>query len=99
MPTLTEVKELVNNCIFNYGTYNGVKGNYVTGPNGNSIFLPFAGSRGYVDLGYVGYPGTFWSGTCTNGDYAYNLCCGGDAGGWDYYDRFNGLSVRPVTEK
>lgn len=45
MPTFAEVKELLNNCTFKYGTYNGVKGDYVVGPNGNSIFLPFAGGR------------------------------------------------------
>ena len=101
MPTLTEVNELVNNCSFKYGTYNGVGGNYVTGPNGNSIFLPFAGCRGDGDLRCEGSDGCFWSGTC-NGGYgygAYYLYCYGDYGYWYSGSRDYGLSVRPVKEK
>ena len=43
MPTLDECMELKNNCTFEWTTQNGVKGRRVTGPNGNSIFLPAAG--------------------------------------------------------
>ena len=85
MPTLTEVKELVNNCTFKHGTYNGVKGNYVTGPNGNSIFLPFAGYRYGGDLYLEGSNGYFWFGTYDDGiggDLAYSLDCRGDYGYW-----------------
>ena len=102
MPTLDEVKELVNNCTFKYGTYNGVNGDYVTGPNGNSIFLPFAGGRYYDDLSYEGNYGYFWSGTFDDanyGYYAYDLNCGKGFGYWSNYDRRCGRSVRPVTEK
>ena len=38
MPTLAELKELVNECTWTWTTLNGVKGMKVTGPNGNSIF-------------------------------------------------------------
>lgn len=79
MPTLTEVKELVDNCTFTGGSYNGVRGYYVTGPNGNSIFLPF---HGYLWVGGLRYDGSrcyFWSGTYYDGsgdddynDYDYN---------------------------
>ena len=103
MPTFKEVKELVNNCTFEYGTYNGVKGDYVTGPNGNSIFLPFAGSRFYVDLIDEG-AGCFWSGTYYDDDgddgrYAFYLGCRWDHGTWGSCYRKGGHSVRPVTEK
>lgn len=108
MPTLTEVQELVNNCTFTYGSYNGVKGNYVTGPNGNSIFLPFAGYRNFGDLYGEGSDGYFWSGTNYfsyssyygyHGYYAYSLYCNEDYGYWYHYYRYYGRSVRPVTEK
>ena len=108
MPTLAEVQELVDNCTFIGGSYNGVRGSYVTGPNGNSIFLPFAGSRSYGDLDTEGISGFFWSGTYHGGSsgdyghgyYAYFLCCHADLGYWsDGYRRLYGLSVRPVTEK
>ena len=42
MPTLAEMKELINNCTWEWTTQNGVYGRKVTGPNGNSIFLPLA---------------------------------------------------------
>lgn len=105
MPTLAEVKELVNNCTFIHGTYNEIEGDYVTGPNGNSIFLPFAG---YWDHGFLlgeGVNCKFWSGTYDagyfddNGNYAYYLDCDKNYGDWNFYLRLAGKSVRPVTEK
>ena len=102
MPTLEEVKELVNNCTFEYGTYYGVKGSYVTGPNGNSIFLPFAGYRGLDVLNNEGYNGNFWSGTYYDDYYghdAYFLICVEDDGYWGGYYRYDGRSVRPVKDK
>lgn len=101
MPTLEEVRELLNNCTFIYGTYNGVEGDYVTGPNGNSIFLPFADYRG--DGLYGGGDGSFWSGTFNDegyhGFFAYFLCCYRGYGNWYNSRRYLGQSVRPVTEK
>lgn len=95
MPTLTEVKELVNNCTFTGGLYNGVRGNYVTGPNGKSIFLPFAGSWSLYDgVRYEGSIGSFLSGTSYEHDYYYSLVCFEDYGDWYCQDRFtdNGIS-------
>ena len=43
MPTHEEQLELINNCTITWTTQNGVKGYKVTGPNGNSIFLPTTG--------------------------------------------------------
>ena len=102
MPTLAEVKELVDNCTFTGGSYNGVAGSYVTGPNGNSIFLPHAGCRDLSLLDDEGHYGHFWSGTFVdgfNGDYAFGLYCGKGRGDSDFNKRRNGRSVRPVTEK
>ena len=102
MPTLAEVKELVNNCTFKYGTYNGVRGNYVTGPNGNSIFLPFAGNRYRGGLSSEGYSGLFWSGNYYDDADGYDACslyCYKDDGCWLNDYRYYGRSVRPVTEK
>ncbi len=102
MPTLAEVQELVDNCTFTGGSYNGVRGNYVTGPNGNSIFLPFAGVRSYGGLSYEGSDGYFWSGTYDDGYGGYGadgLYCSGDSGYWSSGYRDSGRSVRPVKEK
>lgn len=100
MPTLEEVKELVTNCTIESGTYNGVAGDYVTGPNGNSIFLPFSGNANVVD--YVGYSSYFWSGTGiegTGGDYAWFFCYDDSTGSLFITQRNLGFSVRPVKEK
>ena len=100
MPTDGEWTELRENCEWiwtdSYQT-TGVAGYWVTGKNGNTIFLPAAGYRyfdGLVDAGYYGY---YWS-SSLNTDYpgrawlAYfssvNVCRD------DY--RFYGHSVRPV---
>ena len=45
MPNWKEVEELINNCTWTTGEVDGVKGSWATGPNGNSIFLPWAGNR------------------------------------------------------
>ena len=100
MPTLQEIKELVKYCGFERGSLNDVAGNFVIGPNGNSIFIPFAGVRDDTSLG-CDSSGDYWSGTqCDNYSCAYFLLCAwGDYGGWNnYYDRWNGLSVRPVSD-
>ena len=43
MPTKEERDELLDKCIWTWESVNGVEGFRVTGPNGNSIFLPAAG--------------------------------------------------------
>ncbi len=102
MPKLTEIKELINNCSWYVSTYKGVKGMTVTGQNGNSIFLPFAGVRNnsdnidYYDEGY------YWSGTSSYSTEAYYLFFWGGADpGKDFGDpdRHIGISVRPVKDK
>ena len=42
-PTCKELEELLNKCSWEYTTPGGVAGYKVTGPNGNSIFLPLGG--------------------------------------------------------
>lgn len=44
MPSRAEMQELVDNCTWTYTTLENVQGYRVTGPNGNSIFLPLTGS-------------------------------------------------------
>ena len=61
IPTIEEIIELRTKCTWTRTTLNGVKGYNVEGPNGNSIFLPTAGSRYYSYLHEVGYSGYYWS--------------------------------------
>ncbi len=101
MPTKAEQQELLNNCTWTWMTQNGIEGYKVTGPKGNSIFLPAAdglyGSSLYRD-GSCGY---YWSSTPGDysNDYAFGLGFNSDNQYmYSYYYRFIGLSVRPVTE-
>ena len=100
LPTKAERNELTDKCTWKWTTQNGVKGYKVTGPNGNSIFLPAAGNRNGSSLYYAGYYGGYWS-SSPSGSYdygAYGLDFNSDNHGMSYNDRGNGQSVRPVLE-
>ena len=100
MPTLDEIKELISQCTWVWTTQNGVKGRKVTGPNGNSIFLPAAGILRYdTSLDGAGSLGYYWSATpYSSGSYAYRLYFYSDGYGWFDYYRSYGQAVRPVSE-
>ncbi len=99
MPTLDEIVELCDNCTWTWTTLNGVNGKLVTGPNGNSIFLPAAGYRYGTSLRNAGNDGDYWSSSLhsSNPGIAYYLYFSSFGHGWDgYTDRDDGRSVRPV---
>ena len=101
MPSVTEWTELRNKCNWTWTTQNGVNGRLVTGPNGNSIFLPAAGRRQYT-VDSAGAYGSYWSSSlCTDyPEYAYSVIFGSsdDSSFGRSFERCKGLSVRPVTE-
>lgn len=101
MPTEEEMKELDEDCTWTWTTQNGVVGMKVTGPNGNSIFLPAAGYRDGTDLHHRGSVGVYWSATLDVGlSYqAYRLLF--VSGYWplSYWKyRSRGFTVRPVSD-
>ena len=102
MPTHDEFTELRENCTWTWTTHNGVKGYKVTSRvNGNSIFLPAAGSRDYCTLYCAGTSGCYWSSSLytDNPSYAhYPSFSSSDIGvGWcSSRERYCGQSVRPV---
>lgn len=100
MPTKEELEELKKNCRWEWTTQNGVKGYKVTGPNGNSIFLPVAGRRGRSSLIYAGEYGFYWSSTPDESDsyYAYGLYFYSSKHYVSSDYRGLGQSVRPVLE-
>ena len=98
MPTIDEIKELLDNCHWEWTTRNDVNGFKVTGPNGASVFLPAAGYRWHDSLDNSGY-GLYWSSSLypSLDDDAYYLSF--DSGGayWNSnYYRYGGHSVRAV---
>ncbi len=99
MPTRAEQDELSEKCKWEWTTINGVSGYRVTGPNGNSIFLPAAGYRyGAETYDRVSY-GYYWSSSLSSNSYNYACYLYFNSGyyDWSRYDRYYGLSVRPVS--
>ncbi len=99
LPTREEIDELVK-CKRKWTTKGGHKGYKITGPNGNSIFLPAAGWRGGTSLYEAGVHGYYWSAMPDENDtsiaYALYFFRGYFCGHWNY--RHYGLSVRPVCD-
>ncbi len=104
MPTITEMKELLNSeyCTWEWTTgYNGtgVAGRIVTSNiNGNSIFLPAAGYRISSSLDNAGSSGRYWGSSLYTSTPNYVCALGFDLSefNWGYSNRFLGQSVRPV---
>ena len=61
MPSETQMSELKSKCTWTWTTQNGTNGYKVTGPNGNSIFLPAAGCCDDGSLRDAGSNGVYWS--------------------------------------
>lgn len=65
MPTMAELEELLT-CSWSWEEYNGVQGARVTGPNGNSIFLPAASFKDESGQPLEGTYGSYWGRTHAN---------------------------------
>ena len=111
MPTKIEFQELIEKCLWTECE----KGYNVTGPNGNSIFLPATGMKVGTDL-YSVNTGYYWTSSLSpNRSFGFGGGVAGvpaddcfDAVCVDVYGdylrrrgvtRDSGLSVRPVAEK
>jgi len=99
MPTLDQIKELIDECKWKWTKQNGVKGMKVTGPNGNSIFFPASGSRNGSSgtLYNIGSYGFYWSASpksdyCGRCLFFYSINWY-----WSYSSRANGFPVRAVA--
>ena len=101
MPTVEEMTELVEKCEWELGQLDGKNGYIVTGVNGNSIFLPFAGWKRFSWLNTEGEGGLYWTSTPDPNDldrsshiHFENDCFPGIQKGNRYYGR----SIRPVID-
>lgn len=103
MPTREEFKELWKKCVWRWTTLNGVYGELITGPSGNSIFLPAAGYRAEGIVHNCNSYGGCWSTALVEYD-----CTGAYGIAFDDENFFTsddvhesrdcGISVRPVTD-
>ena len=104
MPTLEELAELRNNCIWSITTKNNVTGYIVTSKsNGNSIFIPAAGQYIKDSLKSSGKSGNYWScslvaGIDKNSSQSYYIYFRIEDDFVDIYGnaRYYGRSIRPV---
>ena len=100
MPTADEFTELINNCTMESAEQDGVLGVKVTGPNGNSIFLPLGGSWVRFIPPSYDFAGYYWS----SSPYGDNLeratyMFVQDFGSITFYNlRHIGINVRPVSD-
>ncbi len=98
MPTEEQLYELFFECSWQSETQNGVKGRLVTGPNGNTIFMPAAGYCQYSSSYNVGSSGLYWSSTLSpdQSSYAFYHRFASGYMSWGGNDRSNGCTVRAV---
>lgn len=99
MPSSVEMQELVDKCTWKWTSKSGITGQEVTGPNGNSIFLPAAGYFSESSISDIGFNGCYSSSTpgynkqslyflsFINGTYKMN----------ERGSRWCGFSIRAVT--
>ena len=102
MPTNDELTELRTSCTWEAMTKDGVKGIQVTGPNGNSIFIPLGGSYNTFDdqLNSVGNHGWLYSSTRASADnQAREIGVSSSGGTQTTCSRCVGLNIRPVFPK
>ncbi len=99
LPTKAEFQELRNKCKWEWITVGGHRGYRITGPNGNSIFLPAAGSRDGKKTYNQGLGGNYWTGTISE-DYYHSYYFYFNAGTTYCVgtDRCGGCTVRPVLK-
>lgn len=98
MPTRSEIEELMNDCTWEYELRNGIGGRKVTGPNGNSIFLPCAGYIEDAKIHEQNYYGYYWS-SSIDAEYpysAYMINFLSSSNTVYTYERYYGYPIRPV---
>lgn len=102
MPTVNEINELLTKCTFAEGEEHGVSGYHITGPNGNTIFMPFVGcSYDGKDYGQESYS-FIWTSSIdpTNSQKAKALYIGSNSTPTvTSCRRRTGAAIRPVKSK
>lgn len=99
MPTKDEMQEFYEKCKVEWTRVNDMNGVKITGPNGNSIFLPAGGDTSYKPSDKNDKV-SIWSGTIipNNKANAYSLSITSTFKGYGLSSRSNGAPIRPVTK-
>lgn len=103
MPNPQEYVELVEHCSWEFQESKQTNGYKVTGPNGNSIFLPMAGYCQAESVEQYAVLGVYWSNTQADAASVYDdrfashmLFTHDIKASQEYALAYTGLSVRPV---
>lgn len=96
MPTKDEMKELIDNCTWEWKQINGVNGYVVKGTSGNSIFLPAGGWGGGNSQGDLCNYNTSTS-SSTNMGFAYLFMAKSTFKSLSSSNKYFGCNIRPVT--
>lgn len=99
LPTAADFEELFNSCAKEWTEVDGVMGYKLTGPNGNSIFLPAAGSRTINTVSGVGTNGAYATGSInpSNEQFAVSFGFNSSNSSRSSVPLYEALSVRPVS--
>ena len=99
MPTADEFEELFTKCKVEWAEEDGTAGYKFTGPNGNSIFMPAAGSRTGNAVSGEGVKGLYLTGSVNPSapDFAISYAFSNCQNDKTTTPRYQALSVRPVT--
>ena len=94
------MQELVDNCSWIKGYFNDIEGWRVSGPNGNSIFLPYTHKViTHAPVTVVRDAGCYWTASLESSPKAYRLYfVNNDSGVISTESRQEGLVIRPVCE-
>lgn len=106
--TQSEYQELISACIWIWEERNGCYGYKITGPSGNSIFLPSTGYRMGLSW-YSSNKGYYWTGTMRPNDTYYPYVLNFDdakrglnttsVSGLAYPFKSFGCAIRPVQDE
>ena len=99
MPTIDEFEELFTECKKEWVEEDGVAGYKFTGPNGNSIFLPAAGSRTQGTVSGEGLNGYYLSGSinATDNKFAMAYSFDQNSNRRTTTPVYQALAIRPVS--
>ena len=99
MPSKEQVKELVDNCSYEWTAINGVNGELFTAPNGNTLFFPAASGCFDDTHGTYGTGGFYWMRSLST-YYSHGAIClylySTQVDENDIYERYYGFPVRAV---
>ena len=97
-PSKDQMQELLDNTTHQYIVRDGVMGCLFTASNGNSIFLPYTGTRNGTEMSDEGTIGAYWTANIdeVDGDHAAALTISEGETKVSSANRYEGLAIRAV---